>query len=180
MRVLVLHSSHDGQTERIAERIGAVLRLEGHDASVRPSHAVEGSIPDCDAIVIGAAIRFGHHARDLVRLVRAHRSAIESRPNAFFSVCLCAGGPGARPAAARRYVEEFCRITGWAPRLVASFAGALRYSRYNAVIRQLMRLIARVTGGETDASRDYEYTDWASVERFAREFCAHLALPAAA
>ena len=33
-----------------------------------------------------------------------------------------------------------------------------------------LRLISRIAGGETDASRDYEYTDWYAVERFARDF----------
>ena len=29
-------------------------------------------------------------------------------------------------------------------------------------------------GGETDTSRDYEYTDWVAVERFAGEFAQRL------
>jgi menaquinone-dependent protoporphyrinogen oxidase len=35
-----------------------------------------------------------------------------------------------------------------------------------------MRRIAAAEGGETDTSRDYEYTDWAAVERFALEMAA--------
>jgi len=34
----------------------------------------------------------------------------------------------------------------------------------------MMRIIVRMAGGDTDASRDHEYTDWAAVERFAAEF----------
>jgi menaquinone-dependent protoporphyrinogen oxidase len=178
-RVLILHSSYDGQTGRIAERIGEVLRARGHLANVRPASAIGSAIPDCDAIAIGGAIRYGHHSRDLERLVRAERAKIESRPNAFFSVCLSAGGPNARPATARRYLDEFARRTGWEPQAVASFAGALLYSRYGFYIRFMMRLIMRMTGGVTDASRDYEYTDWAAVERFAGEFAERTEGPAA-
>jgi menaquinone-dependent protoporphyrinogen oxidase len=178
-RVLLLHSSYDGRTERIAERIAEALRARGHLANVRPAAAVGGEIPECDAIVIGAAIRYGHHSRDLERLVRAQKKTIESRPSAFFSVCLSAGGPNARPATARRYVDDFIRTTGWEPQVVASFAGALLYSRYGFYIRFMMRLIMRMTGGETDTSRDYEYTDWDAVDRFAGEVAARLGGPAA-
>ena len=180
MRVLILHASFDGQTERIAERIGAVLRSGGHDVYVRPSATARETIPDCDAVIVGAAIRYGHHSRALERLVRAQRAALEARPNAFFSVCLSAGGPGAKPTEARRYVDDFRHATGWVPGHVASFAGALRYREYNSFIRFLMRMIVGMAGGDTDTSRDYEYTDWLAVERFARDFTAWLTLPAAA
>jgi len=180
MKVLLLHASFDGQAESIAERIGTVLRAEGHVALVCPFTTARDALPDCEAIVVGAAIRYGHHSRALEKLVRAQRITIESRPNAFFSVCLSAGGPGAKPSEARRYVEDFIRKTGWEPGQVASFAGALRYSHYNPFIRLLMRLIVGTAGGDTDTSRDYEYTDWPAVERFAREFAARLRLPAAA
>jgi menaquinone-dependent protoporphyrinogen oxidase len=180
MKVLVLHASFDGQTERIAERIGAVLRAEGHVALVCPSMAFRDELPDSGAIVVGAAIRYGHHSRALERMVRAHRAAIAACPSAFFSVCLSAGGPGAKPDEARRYVDDFRRVTGWEPAQAATFAGALRYSRYNVFIRFLMRMIVGMAGGETDTSRDYEYTDWPAVERFAREFAARLRQPPAA
>jgi menaquinone-dependent protoporphyrinogen oxidase len=38
-----------------------------------------------------------------------------------------------------------------------------------------MRFIVRMARGDTDTSRDYEYTDWSAVERFASEFAARLA-----
>ena len=44
----------------------------------------------------------------------------------------------------------------------------------------MMRLIVGAAGGETDTSSDYEYTDWAAVERFAVQFQARLQQPARA
>jgi menaquinone-dependent protoporphyrinogen oxidase len=35
-----------------------------------------------------------------------------------------------------------------------------------------MKRIARGATGDTDTSRDYEYTDWDAVETFARDFVA--------
>jgi menaquinone-dependent protoporphyrinogen oxidase len=47
---------------------------------------------------------------------------------------------------------------------------ALRYTRYNSLVRLVMRQISKKEGGDTDTSRDYEYTDWGAVDRFAVEF----------
>jgi menaquinone-dependent protoporphyrinogen oxidase len=38
-----------------------------------------------------------------------------------------------------------------------------------------MRRISAKEGGDTDTSRDYEYTDWAAVDRFARELVTRVA-----
>ncbi len=39
----------------------------------------------------------------------------------------------------------------------------------------LMKHIAAKEGGETDTSRDFEYTDWDEVTRFAETFASALA-----
>jgi menaquinone-dependent protoporphyrinogen oxidase len=175
-RILVLHSSIDGHTRRIAQRIGAVLASEGHIATLRSADApaVGSEVERCDGVIVGAAIRYGHYAPYLEGVVRDHREAIEARPNAFFSVCLTAGGPGARPKAARRYVDDLMANTGWRPGATAIFAGALQYRRYNPFTRAIIRLIMTITGGDTDTSRNYEYTDWQAVDRFAEDFVALL------
>lgn len=166
-RVLVIFASFDGQTARIAERIARALARAGLEATTRPVEAAGDGAQAYDAVVVGGAIRYGRHRRMLESWVQAHLAGLATRPGAFFSVCLSAGGPGARPATAARYREEFMRRSGWHPQLQASFAGALPYSRYNPVVRLMMRLIVGVAGGDTDTSRDYEYTDWDAVERFA-------------
>ncbi len=39
-----------------------------------------------------------------------------------------------------------------------------------------MRRIARKAGGDTDTSKDYEYTDWNDVRGFADRFSSRLAV----
>jgi menaquinone-dependent protoporphyrinogen IX oxidase len=41
----------------------------------------------------------------------------------------------------------------------------------------MMRLLMRHMHHETDASRDYDYTDWDAVDRWARELVPALAIP---
>jgi menaquinone-dependent protoporphyrinogen oxidase len=71
--------------------------------------------------------------------------------------------------AARGYIDKFLYQTGWCPWLARSFAGELAYTRYNPVTRWIMKMISRRNGGPTDTSRDYEFTDWAAVDRFGHE-----------
>jgi menaquinone-dependent protoporphyrinogen oxidase len=119
-----------------------------------------------DAVMVGASIHYGHHPAYLRGLIRRHRDALATRPCAFFSVSLSAGGPRPKPEAAQRYLDKFLRRTGWQPQLTASFAGALKYS--------VMIVIVGLAGGNTDTTQDYEYTDWDAVERFAGAFAQRL------
>jgi menaquinone-dependent protoporphyrinogen oxidase len=175
-RILILYASIDGQALRIAERVGARLSQAGHDIETSSVDApgLARAIGHCDGVIVGAAIRYGRHVRAVETRIREHLAAISGRPNAFFSVSLSGGGPGARPETAREYVETFRERTGWHPQGTAIFGGALRYTKYNLFIRLMMRLIVGIAGGDTDTTRDYEYTDWSAVERFASEFATAL------
>jgi len=182
MRILVIHGSFDGQARRIAERIAQVMERGRHE--VRTVAVQEGlvgrDIVWSDAVVVGGAIRYGRHMPALENVVRENRTLLAQRPSAFFSVCMSAAGPNAKPATALGYIDGFITRTGWQPGRIASFAGALPWSKYNPFIRLMMRIIVRMAGGDTDTSRDYEYTDWAAVERFAAEFELPLREPRAA
>jgi menaquinone-dependent protoporphyrinogen oxidase len=181
-RILVLFSTFDGQTARIAERIGAALAAAGHVATVKPADdpGVWRAIGEHDAVIVGGAIHRGRHARILEKGTRANAAALAAHPNAFFSVSLSAAGTPDQVANARACVDDFCKRTGWHPRAIALFGGALLYRKYNPLLRMLMRFIARAAGGDTDTSRDYEYTDWQAVERFASRFASQVELAAVA
>lgn len=175
-RSLILYASTEGQTARIAERMAHTLRGNGHTVDAFPADATPPSLDPAayDGVIIGASIHYGRHPGYLRTLVRSHRGMLAARPSAFFSVSLSAGGPGARPESARRYLDKFLRQTGWRPRLTATIAGALQYSKYGKFKTLLMRMIVGFAGGNTDPSQDYEYTDWDAVERFAESFVQQL------
>ena len=174
--VLIAYATTEGHTARIAERIAQALRGRGHAVETR--RAADCRTPlqpeKYDGVIVGASIHYGRHPGHLRSLVRAHRSALETRPSAFFSVSLSAGGPGAKPDAARGYVELFLRQTRWNPDLTATFAGALQFSKYGPFKRLVMVAFVGLAGGDTDTSRDYEYTDWDDVNRFSEGFARRL------
>lgn len=175
-RILLLYASVEGQTTMIAERVAHALREKAHSVDMLPADSDPARLDPAayDAVIVGASIHYGHHPAYLHRLVRRYASALAARPNAFFSVSLSAGGPRPKPAAAQRYIDKFLRKTGWQPQLTASFAGAVKYSVYGPIKRRVMIVFVGLGGGETDTSRDYEYTDWQAVQRFALEFAQRL------
>jgi menaquinone-dependent protoporphyrinogen oxidase len=112
----------------------------------------------------------GHHQKYVRDFVRRHVGLMAARPSAFISVN--GHSPESVPewrAAARGYMEKFLEETGWTPRWTAAFSGALRYPRYGLLTRWIMKKISAQSGGPTDTSREYEFTDWEAVDRFARE-----------
>lgn len=179
--VLIVHASRHGQTAAIAQRMGVALGARGHDVELldaaHPQPALE--LERFEGVIVGSPIYVGKYLPPIVRWVREHRALLERVPSAFFSVNLAiASRTSDGLAETQPIADAFFAKTGWRPARVALLAGALPYTRYNFLIRFVMRRIAGKAGGDTDTSRDHEYTDWAAVERFAAEFAA--ALPAAA
>jgi len=168
-RVLIFYATTEGHTARVAERIAKRLQDKGHRVELRRAHSARASLDlaEYGTVIVGAPVHYGRHPGHLRSLLRKHRAALAARPGAFFSVSLSAGGPGAKPQAARRYVETFLRQVGWQPQLTEVFGGALQYSRYGAFKRLLVIAFVRLAGGDTDTSRDHVYTDWDAVDRFA-------------
>jgi menaquinone-dependent protoporphyrinogen oxidase len=165
-RILILHATIEGHTARVAARIAQHLRDRGHAVeSIRADSAPVGpDLAGFDAVIVGASVHYGRHPDHLRALVRRHLAALASRRSAFFSVSLSARN---KPRAAQCYLQTFLRQVGWQPQQTATFAGALPYSKYAPWKRLLMIAFVALAGGDTDASRDYEYTDWDAVDRFA-------------
>jgi menaquinone-dependent protoporphyrinogen oxidase len=111
------------------------------------------------------------YQRSVRRWVHAHARALDARPTAFVSVSL--GVLQSDPKVQQEVAEiprRFAAAAGWHPTVIKAVAGALPYTRYHWLTRWLMKRIVAKAGGDTDTSRDYEYTDWADVRAFAREF----------
>lgn len=173
MNILAVYGSSHGQTEAVVRRIARILESRGHTVEVHRGNALPRTIAveDFDVILVGASIIIGRYQRYITEFVRRHLMLLNSRPSAFISVN--GTSPADSPAwqaAAKQYVDRFVRETGWHPGRTLTVSGALRYREYAILTRWMMRMINRRMGGPTDASRDYEYTDWTEVARFAEDF----------
>jgi menaquinone-dependent protoporphyrinogen oxidase len=186
MRTLILYATRQGQTRRIAEHIAAGLGAQHIDVEL---HDVKTPLVPIDWsrydwACLAASVHVGHHESEMIAFVKRHRHALEQRQAVFVSVTLSEAGAedAQQPQAireqaaadAQRMIDVFIQDTGWTPARVLPVAGALAYSQYNFLIRFVMKRIARKAGAPTDTSRDYEFTDWATLDRFVTD-AAHAA-----
>jgi menaquinone-dependent protoporphyrinogen oxidase len=173
-KIFITYGTTEGQTAKIADFISDVLRDHGHDVTVIDVNDAANTIAEgYDAVIVGASIHMGKHDKHVIDFVRKNQDTLARLPSAFFSVSLAAHGDTAE---AEGYVEQFEQETGWQPDKVALFGGALLYTQYGFVKRHMMSKIARDKPGtlDVDLTRDYVYTEWDGVKRFAEHFAAGL------
>lgn len=171
-RILVLYATREGQTEKVAHYISQHLEQGG--AQVQFHNAAESSaqsldLASFDLLVFGASMHAGGLEKEIVQFINAHKQQITTRSRSFFLVLLSA-------ATKERSLREQWLADArekMAEQLTVSFddtemiAGALTYSKYPLPLKWLMRRIAKKAGEGTDIHRDYEYTDWGQVKRYA-------------
>ena len=181
MKGVVFYATREGHTRRVAEHIASDLRahhvaVDLYDVKTLPV-SIDWSLYDWACVA--ASVHVGHHEREMVTFVKSHQEELKRLSAAFLSVTLSEAGaedpyaPKERreqaAADAQRMIDMFELETGWRPARALPVAGALAYSRYNLIIRFVMKQIARKAGAPTDTSRDYELTDWPTLDRFVRD-----------
>jgi menaquinone-dependent protoporphyrinogen oxidase len=166
-RVLIVHSTTDGHTVKICQRLREVLETSGAQVEL-VSVADAGGIDlgGYDKIVVGASIRYGRHAEAIHEFVDARADQLAARPNAFFSVNIVARKPDKNRPETNPYLRKFLARSRWRPGLLAVFAGKLDYPRYRFLDRLMIRFIMLITRGPTDPRAVVEFTDWGEVEAF--------------
>jgi menaquinone-dependent protoporphyrinogen oxidase len=180
--IAVLYATREGHTRRIAERVAGNLRARGFDVeckNLRDHDARAIDLSGFSAVVLVASVHAGKHEREMVKFVKKHRTELQLLPAAFLSVTLSEAGAEmsgmtqeqrARFSAdVQKVIDKFFEDTAWRPERVKPVAGALLYSKYNPLLRFVMKRIAKEAGAATDTSRDYEYTDWVGLDRFVDE-----------
>ena len=178
MTAALFYATREGHTRRIAEHIAAALRAARIDVDVydvlRLTSPIDWS--RYASTCVAASVHAGHHEPEMIAFVKRHREDLARAGAVFVSVTLSEAGAedSAAPkerreraaADAQRMIDVFVEETGWRPAHALPVAGALAYSRYNFLVRFVMKQNARKAGAPTDTSRDYEFTDWAALDRF--------------
>ena len=181
LRVGVFFATREGHTKHVGEHIAASLRAHGFDVDVldvrRP---LPFSLDNYAGAILAASVHSGNHEPEMVKFVKRHRSELERIATAFLSVTLSEAGAErieASPSEHAQFVRDvnqmldrFFQQTKWHPTRDKPVAGALLYTRYNFLLRLIMKSIARKAGSGTDTSRDYDFTDWARLDHFIADF----------
>ena len=172
-KILVVYATTDGHTAKVAREIGIALRKAGADAHVLKASGTLAGPEGFAGVIVAASVLAGRHQAGVRRWVQRHAAALANVPSAFVSVCLMVRDPAAAPALAA-VMSRFENRCGWRPTVTKHVAGALLYRQYGWVKRWMMKRIVAQHHGDTDTSRDYEYTDWEDVRRFASDFARRL------
>jgi menaquinone-dependent protoporphyrinogen oxidase len=174
--VLVLYATREGQTRSIAEYLAAIIRTRCLMASVVNAAKLptEFGLEDYSMAILAASVHRERHESEMIDFVKQHRAALEAMPSAFLSVSLSEAGveddeasPDRRAAAAVdvcSMIDKFLAETGWHPSKIKAVAGALMYTKYNFLVRLVMKHIAHEAGASTDTSHDHVLTDWAALD----------------
>ena len=178
MRTAVFYATREGQSERVAGRVATDLRAQHAVVDLIDVKDVRGSIDwraYGQAFVV-ASVHAGHHEKEMIAFVKRSKAELARLQAAFLSLTLSQAGAEMpansllqRQAAhedALRMIYDFVRETGWQPARVLPVAGALAYSKYNFLVKFIMKRIAHKAGFDGPTSQDYEFTNWAEVDRF--------------
>jgi menaquinone-dependent protoporphyrinogen oxidase len=165
-RALIVYASSHGQTREVAYRIATRLHRQAFMVVVADTGEPVHLPPPAgfDLVIIGSRIQFGLHSSSVIAYLHQYREQLEATATAFFSVSMAAANGGEDP---NGYLAAMFERIGWRPPVTGAIAGALKYRRYNFLLRYVMKRIALAAGHSTDTSRDHVYTDWSRVDDFA-------------
>ena len=166
-KILIIHSSVDGHTTHICERIRSVRNDLDIDI-ISLSKTKNISLNKYEMIVIGASIRYGKYRKELFEFIDKNLNVIQGKKNAFFSVNVVARKAEKNSTDTNPYIEKFLLKTSWKPKIIDVFAGKIEYPKYNLFDRSIIKFIMWMTNGPTDTSKTFEFTDWSKVEKFAK------------
>ena len=171
---LIIYSSTDGHTKTICEKIINFLDDRNIVKLVSLDEATKLNLITFNKIIIGASIRYGKHSKELYKFIEVNKKILNEKKSTFFSVNVVARKPGKNTPETNPYIKKFLKISKWKPKIIGVFAGRVDYPNYNFFDKYMIKFIMFVTGGPTNTSQSYEFTDWSKVDDFAKEINTNL------
>lgn len=174
-KILILYGTREGQTEKVATQISVNLQKAGGTVQLINAKDIAATnnldLSSFDVLVFGASMHVGGLESEMVSFINNHKEQIEAKARSFFLVLLSAATKDSKLRAeslesAQKKVDEQINVEFQSTEMIA---GALKYSKYPLPMKWIMKLIAKKSGGDTDMSKDYEYTDWKQVEQYSKK-----------
>ncbi|MCG8441742.1 MAG: hypothetical protein MI723_08035 [Caulobacterales bacterium] len=170
--IAIIYGTTEGQTRKIARELADhFIRRRDEVRLVDATHPpAEDPLAGADAVIVAASLHVERYQSSVVHFAAEHARQLNALPSAFVSVSLSALGDEEDAANVDLCVDRFSEQTGWTPGTVHQAAGALRYTQYDFFKRWIMKRIAKEHGLPTQSGGDFEFTDWAALQRFAEDF----------
>ncbi|MFC0180485.1 menaquinone-dependent protoporphyrinogen IX dehydrogenase [Thorsellia kenyensis] len=174
-KLLVIYSTSDGQTQKIADFIANEIRENYEKVTIININDIKDvNINEYSHIIIGASIRYGKFSKAIYSFIDDTFAILNSKKTAFYSVNLTARKFDKNTPETNSYTRKFLARIQWKPKKCAVFAGALVYPQYKLLDKYMIKLIMKITKGETDTTKSIDYTDWLYVKTWARDFAEKL------
>jgi len=185
--ILIVYATREGHTKRIAEYLGEKIRSQDSQATVSDVRELPKgfSLANYAAAVIAASVHRAHHEPEIIRFVKDHLADLNRMFTALVSVSLSQAGAQDEQASSdhraqaaadvKRMTDLFVSETHWHPTLIRPVAGALMYSKYNFLVRMIMKHIASRAGASPDVSQDHVFTHWRDLDDLAKTVMERLA-----
>ena len=164
---LIIFSTTDGHTKKICEYIFNILNESYTIKILKLSNTYHEDLSSYDTIIIGASIRYGKHKKELYKFIEKNLRTLEKIETCFFSVNAVARKSEKNSPATNPYMKKFLKKSGWTPDYTEVFAGEINYKKYKFFDKHIIRFIMWLTGGPTDTSKKYDFTNWDNVQLFA-------------
>ena len=169
MKTLMIYSSVDGQTLKICNFLQKELLNLKQKIDLYSIVDFNKDLNQYDKIIIGSSIRYGVHNEKIIEFINTHKTLLDTKKTAFFSVNLVARKPAKNKPDTNPYVIKFFKKIDWKPKIVEVFAGKLDYKKYGRFDRIMIQFIMWMTKGPTDTNTEIEYTNWDQVKTFAKK-----------
>lgn len=182
-RVLIAFTTREGQTHTIAHHVARQLEDQGCLTRLIDIAANEpdAGADTCDAAILAGSIHRGSYDAALAGFLMRHGPSLRAIPSAFLSVSLTAASDKPRDhAALDEITQRFLAEVGWTPDRIKQIAGALHDREMNTFERAILHTIVDSQGAERHPSGNTEFTNWADLDAFIREFAATIPAPDAA
>jgi len=171
MKLLMLYSTYEYQTAKIMQYIMVRLGNKYDYDLVKLDKNTNINLNNYQAIIIGSSVRYGRYPQLITKFINDNYLQLNKMISAFFGVNLVARKEHKNTPFTNSYTKKFLAKIKWQPNLVAVFAGALYFLKYNFWQCLVIRLIMRLGGAKYDVKQDIiEYTNWAKVDEFAKNF----------
>lgn len=171
MKVLLLYTTRENQTQKIMQHISAAFPADIRCDVIKLEHNTAINLSDYAAVLIGCSIRYGYYHKLMRQFIQNHYQPLNNMLTGFFGVNMVARKANKNTPETNLYTRKFLAKSPWQPTTAAVFAGALYYPQYNWLDRNMIRFIMWLGKGDTDTSKPIiEYTDWSKVNEFAQQF----------
>ena len=164
MKLMIVYGSTEGQTRKICEFLKDESEKAGHTPAIFDAMVTPPDPAEFDAVLVAASLHGGGYQVTVKDYVQDYHKTLNQMNSGFLSVSLTAATDESESwKELEQHTEDFLLETGWKPKFIEQIAGALRYTQYDFFKRFIMRMITKRAGGDTDTTRDHEYTDWKQV-----------------